>query len=599
MKMSRNKSQLDVYRIDRLAVLTELKDSIDESSYLRMQEISQNMDNFAEISEEDVLYYSSMIIEFIVGQQNNKQKGLKFKSIALEPALYRSYKLVLYEAYSEPTSAVKMLVNDQLIGRTRKNTNVSYVLFLINQRNIFSFCSGSGWQTIKPYADPLFGLHILSHLVSASASCINTVHYRGFTGTIATQRTSFRRNARTNEIIDFGQLCRDLSGRISVERAKEALGIQSSPKRKNVGADFKSSFKLKKRMNLSEFCDLLDKITDLLNSEPYFNVEDVLGITPIGDSSKEKKLKKELLDEVLGKFYTNSLNKDPDDEDVFISDSNISDYMSAGVYRLSYNSHSTSVDEFSCGAHLKEYIDYIISKYQGNSAEMQQYVVNSLKETNIESFGENENDPPLTSGKLVNCIQLNLVYRSRNYIFLEGKWYVVYEGLTDKLNAGLPALIKERFSPIKLPQWRDMDEDTYIDLLSLHHNHAKMHRLRPLNNIELCDTILFSDNRLIFLHIKDGFDTSMRVLTAQVQSSAELLTDVILTNRLDELKAKWNALSYIKNIPGWSIIEDAILGKYRIVECLVMNPGIDIAKDVSSINSTIAKYELSTLIRVY
>jgi uncharacterized protein (TIGR04141 family) len=462
--MSRNKSQLDVYRIDRSAVLNELKESIDESSYLRMQELSNNMNDFVEISEDDMSYFSTTIIEFIIGQQNNKKKGLKYKSIALEPAQHKSYKLVLYEAYSEPISAVKMLVNDQLIGRTRKNSNVSYILFLINQKNMFSFCSGSGWQTIMPYADPLFGLHVLSRLVSANASCINTVHYRGFTGTIATQRTSFRRNARTNEIIDFGQLCRDLSGRISVERAKEALGIQSSPKRKNVGADFKSSFKLKKRMNLSEFCDLLDKITDLLSAEPYFNVEDVLGISPIGDSSKEKILKKELLDEVLNKFYINSLNNNLDDEDVFISDSNISDYMSAGVYRLSYGGHSTSVDEFSCGAHLKEYINYIISNYQGNPAEMQQYIVNSLKGTNIESFAENESEPPLTTGKLVNCIQLDLVYKKHNYIFLEGKWYVVYEGLTDKLNAGLPALIKERLSPTKLPQWKGTDEDTYIDI---------------------------------------------------------------------------------------------------------------------------------------
>lgn len=125
--MSRNKAQLDVYCIDSLAVLNELKESVNDSTHQRIiEKLSNHMIKFEDLSEEDISYFSKMIIEFIINQQNNKKKGLKYEQIALDHAEHKSYKLVLYEAYSKPISAVKTLVRPYYRSYTGKFQCVEY-----------------------------------------------------------------------------------------------------------------------------------------------------------------------------------------------------------------------------------------------------------------------------------------------------------------------------------------------------------------------------------------------------------------------------------------------------------------------------------------
>ncbi len=595
--MPERKSQLDVYRIDRNTILNELSDCINSKLLENLQAISNKMNNALAIPEDEIKFLSETMVNHVIDQQNANVKGLKYIPITLNPSQYNSYELLLYEASSAPTSAVVNLVFDRIVGKTKKNSNVSYILFLCSNRNIYAFCSGSGWQTVTRYVDTLFGLQILSRLIPANTSAINSVHYRGFTGTVAAQTINFRKKARASEVVDFGRLCKDLSGHISIEKAKDALGIDFSTKKKNVGADFKSSFRLRRRMVLAEFCSLLDKITDLLSQKPYFSIEDWLGISPLGDSSREKTLKRELIDELLNRLYRSTIDDSDHGFDMFISDSDISSYMSAGIYKLSVGNEVEKFDEFTCWEDLKLYIKKMIDKYEGDIGSKQQSIVDKLKKTRIDSYLENESGFAITSRKLVDSIHLDFVCDRRNYLRLDGKWYVVYGGLNDRLNNELPLLINDKLSSISLPAWTEDNEDAYIDLLSQQHGHAKMHKKRPLDQIELCDTMFFESNRLLLCHIKDNFNTTMRVLAAQVQSSAELLTDIRLSGRISELKNSWTSYSTIKNIPSWDIVEDALSGKYEIVECIVMNPGVDISSSVSLINSTIAKYELSTLIK--
>ncbi len=150
---------------------------------------------------------------------------------------------------------------------------------------------------------------------------------------------------------------------------------------------------------------------------------------------------------------------------------------------------------------------------------------------------------------------------------------------------------------LKLPTWSSCNEDEYLNILTESNHHAKLHKKKPLDNIELCDTIVFIDNKLILCHVKDNFNTTMRVLVAQIQSSADLLTDIKANNRFDEFHESLKKYFEIPNMPCWEIIQDALNDKYEIFECIVMNPSINILNDVSKIRSIIAKYELSTLIK--
>ena len=247
-------------------------------------------------------------------------------------------------------------------------------------------------------------------------------------------------------------------------------------------------------------------------------------------------------------------------------------------------------------------IEYVkqLKEYFSEEEDVEQNVTNALKETLLESFIEGEEHSD-TSSKLIKCIQLSINYERKNYILVDGEWYVVYEGLEKKLNSELPKLIRGRKPSFSLPNWdSSFSEDGYLDILTdSPYNHAKLHKRRPLDNIELCDTMFMRDKTLVLCHVKDKFNTNMRVLTAQVRSSAELLIDIKMSNRINELARTWGKYKNEKNIPSFDIITKSILGidGYSVEECVVFNPKEEIEKSVENNNSVIAKYELSLLIK--
>ena len=131
---------------------------------------------------------------------------------------------------------------------------------------------------------------------------------------------------------------------------------------------------------------------------------------------------------------------------------------------------------------LTEYVKKL-KEYFSEENDVEQKIVNALKETMLESFIDGEEYAD-TSSKLIKCIQLSINYERKNYILVDGDWYVVYEGLEKKLNSELPKLIRGRKPSFALPKWEShLSEDEYLNVLTgIPYNHAKLHRKRPLDS---------------------------------------------------------------------------------------------------------------------
>lgn len=594
--LASNKSQLDVYRIDTQTVLNDMISHFIEEDKEELQKLIEKMNESEENLSDTVLQCAQSIIEHIIKTHNDKKNTLNYTKKDLSNSFIDNYAMILYEGISKPQSPIYVLLNDRVSGS--KGVSYSHILFVFNKENIFAFCSGAGWQVVSPFVDSLFGLQILSRLIPENAAAINSVKFRGYSGAVSGQETNFRKKARANEIIEFGQLFKDMSGSIGKETIKDALGIELSANRKTVGADFKNSFKLKKRLTLSEFSFLLQKITKLLEVKPYFSVEDWLGLSPLGRTQKDKLLAKELFDEV----FTLILRKAKDNSvhaDAFICDPQLSLYMAANNYKVSYGNCEFEHDEIFDISSLSPFVNQLCAKFCGEE-DADKKIIKALSESVLESFIDGETYPN-TSDKLKKCIQICILHNGKNYILVDGDWYVVYEGLEQKLNRELPGIMQGRISEISLPAWnKGLSEDKYLDFLtSSPYNHAKLHRKRPLDNIELCDTMFLNDKTLVLCHFKDGFNNSMRVLTAQVRSSVELLIDIKMSDRIEDLAMSWKKYEDIENIPDFEIIKKAILGidGYNIEECIVFNPRDEIIKTMDTNDSVIAKYELSLLIK--
>ena len=594
--MASNKSQLDVYKLDIPTVVNEMHDSMTEEEKAEFVELEKAFLASKTDMSESAADFVRKLIDYIIGAHNKKKNSLKYNSKTLNDSVISGYKLNFFEGISHPNSPIYALLENRV--EKSKTTTLSHVLFAYNKDNVFVFCSGSGWQVVSPYVDSLFGLQVMSRLIPENAEAISSVKLRGYSGTVSGQETNYRKKARASEIIEFGQLFKDLTGSIQKDVVEDYLGMEVSSKRKTIGAEFKNSFKLRKRLTLVEFADLLQNLTELLQEEPFFSIEDWLGLSPLGKTQKDKKTIKILFDEAIKQLY----RKAEDDSvqlDIFVCNPNLTAYMSANSYKLSYDELEYESTELYDEMPLTEYVKKL-KEYFSEENDVEQKVVNALKETMLESFIDGEEYAD-TSSKLIKCIQLSINYERKNYILVDGDWYVVYEGLEKKLNSELPKLIRGRKPSFALPKWEShLSEDEYLNVLTgIPYNHAKLHRKRPLDNIELCDTMFMRDKTLVLCHMKDGFNTNMRVLTAQVRSSAELLIDIKMSNRINELAAVWGRYKDEKNVPAFDIITKSILGidGYTVEECVVFNPKDEIEKSVENNDSVIAKYELSLLIK--
>lgn len=596
--MPKDKSQLDIYQIERETVVTEMCKSLAPDEQAQLTTLFETV-TVGTPTPENIAVLSESIVEYIIRKQNNNPKVLHYESISLSPNTVRGYTLMLYEACSRPHSPIAAILQGRTETEPRTGMNVSHILFAYDKSSIYAVCSGAGWQVVTPYASSQFGLNILARLIPPNEEAISSARYRGFAGTVAAQDTSYRRKARASEVAEFGRLLKDLSGHISAETVHDELGIDVTSGRKYIGANFKNTFKIRKSISLSELGDLFVKITELMGEEPLFSIEDWLGIAPLGKTQREKALRETLTHEALMKICRAALDESAERDEVFICDPKLSLYMAANSYKVAMGDYEQIFDEFNNENELFEYIARLSSTLPSEDNREEQ-LVQLLTNAHLLSFSE-ANTSPDTDSLLIKCLQLSIVYQRRSYILIEGEWYAVYEGLNNKLNRDLPQMVSNRLSSLSLPTWvRTSSEDEYLDLLSSQCSHAKLHRLQPLDRIELCDTVVLDGKKLVFCHVKEGFDTKMRVLTAQVRSSAKVLTDLRAGNRLDNLQRTWlTSLRNIPNLPSWNIVEKAILGEdgYNIAECIVFHPDSDISHSVAWSNSVIAKYELSTLIK--
>ncbi len=70
--MADDKTQLDVYRIDRTTVLNEIQNNLSGDKYNILINISHDIDNKIDIVEENIHLFFNHVVNHIIQQQNKK-----------------------------------------------------------------------------------------------------------------------------------------------------------------------------------------------------------------------------------------------------------------------------------------------------------------------------------------------------------------------------------------------------------------------------------------------------------------------------------------------------------------------------------------------
>lgn len=613
------KVQIDIYRIDIQSIFNEMaNNTLDEEKIEEYQVLIQRiMQRDNALTLNDVHNFLSLAVDFVIGEQNGNlvTHPLQYDIVNLQNVDNLPYKLFLFAASTRPLNAMAVLLSGKINADTinsLRNTNTSCVLFAYNQNEMYAFCSGSGWHVVQRYIDQFFGIQVLSRLIPQDSPAISAMKNRAFSGSIAGQSTTYRRSVRPIEVVDFGQVCKDLAGSIQTSILRDRLNLAINTKRTHINGDFKNSFRLRRKMNLQEIVQLLDRLTALLDTAPYFSFEEWLGITPLSETKSDRR-RKDRLKTALSNILYDYVNSPAPRQHLgyFVSNEKIEDYSCANRFDLVIKNpinFSRSVENLFEIDDLAVILQEILEGIgDDDEAAKRHEFATRLNDAQIYAYEQHGQDTPtlLTKGKLFEHVHGEVWDDAENqaFILLDGAWYTVYDGLKQRLNQILPTLLRNRLvQNHPLPAWVDGDEEAYIQHVIATQGGAALHRKRPLDNIELCDLIRIEGNAVCLYHIKDSFDTTMRTLVSQIRDSAALIADIRSNGRTVELEAKWRELNNeVPNLLPWADFLSAITGTgdKQLVERLVIRPTCDILSHPEMSRSTIAKYELAALVKLW
>ena len=137
---------------------------------------------------------------------------------------------------------------------------------------------------------------------------------------------------------------------------------------------------------------------------------------------------------------------------------------------------------------------------------------------------KDDNDNTLTSGKIIEHIHGEIKYLEQSYFLVDGEWYLIDSSFIEDLNKECSQLIKRVIDDKLISEKFNVNEnESDFNLKFINQPNWLVFDTITPNNMELCDILKYDSSSIHLVHIKKGFDNSLRNLASQVIISAKLL----------------------------------------------------------------------------
>jgi uncharacterized protein (TIGR04141 family) len=550
------------------------------------------------------------VVEVVVDTINRKASGRTWEP---EPINVKDYpdQVRIYSSTATMPPGWRKFLSPALAKNSKLQVCVNvihgFLCFVDGEPDIFLITGGMGaFHAIDEHVYQHFGLDVLVRIIEKSSPVIRGIGDRGVTGILLGQSRNFREDQRLSNEDAFGRIYKevkaDLQQRILV---KDFRFSKESLKRIKSGCLAKTSFKINKSISFPELIHLTKAFGTLLKRDPKFALNKVNLI------DKRKKQNHGLL-QALNEHFVEHLYqqyKKGQPFDVDLLNKEYEKYLDASTYVFPLNDEEEV--EFDDAPTLQELIDELVD-------------ADSLFTDGVEDFkhsvmlkqltAKDEEGIVLTSESVLKQLHGELKHDRKNYFYVDEDWYEVHPTFTKDLNRECEEIIKECWDSTLIGKVFDVKEEGDYNLKFVGEpGWLVLDTITP-ENIELCDLLHYTDDHLYLVHVKQGFDNSLRDLTAQMSIAANRLHEDSRNQYLFVESVQARAVQGLKSTSGKSklLAEQAFpagglpeLFKRTHVRnvcfCLAV---VDTAKadrsldgDLSAFNSNIAKYFLVQLYR--
>ncbi|NVN96530.1 MAG: TIGR04141 family sporadically distributed protein [Bacteroidetes bacterium] len=495
----------------------------EKRSNIAIWKIDKNIDQFIgkNINE---------IIDSIVEVFNKKRKLYPVK-IAVDSYDGKNMK-IFYSIRKSPgwSMFLSCLIKDDLSEGEKDDIfstmNKDVILFIYDDKDIFSITGGSGYNIIQSYIDERFPFDIAKRLLNGE---FKSSEVRDLTGSIYSQSKNFRRNYNFSKREAFGKVWKKLTGKIDSKILRDSLYINFSSgknQKKDFNADIKSSFTFRKSITFDEVVSIVKEIQALLNKETTPEQDKIFGFLDTLKEVKSKEQKEILRDVLIKKIFD------------FIKSSN------SECDSLDF-CHPKEIVAFLCGS------NYMINEQMKwddspSATEVLLKIRDNFKEDNFDDFKnkfyhlylqfQDNDDSENIIDNLWKYFHGEVEKGNKKYFFIDGKWYEI---VGDFLNRLRDDFCDEVFgqksiliSDIPYVDW-GLNEDegsfnkNHIGKSNFIFGDKIFYKQTDKGKIELFDLIYITDDKIYIIQAKEGFSASVRDACSQIQMSIEIIENII------------------------------------------------------------------------
>ncbi len=537
----------------------------------------------------------------------SKIRAKGFKKQALIVDSFGNFDLLLFYRKSSSEVSWKEFITtiakeDSKILKSRLGQNESFVLFLKVQSTaqIFAVTGGFGHTAIQDFTNQEFGLEIISRLVRSDERVLRAAKEKSIVGSILGSVKFFRNEYNLFENENFGNIYQELQANLSKQILIDTFGFTAAEVPKSGLCIAKSSFMIKKSLDLPTLTRIIDRCIQLLSSSNAPIVINSVSKIDKRQRSLLTALEARLFDAVWKTLLPNF------NSDIEICHKEFDRYLTANEFYL-----STKVGGQTKQSTFQEPLQNM-SMTIGHFTSLRAGLTKNqferfFDQTIVESI--DENGSVLTTGKLRDHLFTEITDNSHSYFFIDREWFEIKDTFVERLNAHCKSFVKDHQYGRQLERWgATISSEGKYNLSHLGKDKTLVFDTVTPENIEACDILQWDAEKIYFVHVKEGFKNTTRDLTNQILIAAKRLREDKLAGgvyfrKLYQTVSTSSGLTALK--PQLSALSEddfvQLFNERRLAFVLAIldtsASGVRRLVDMEQFDSNIAKFSLHSLIQ--
>lgn len=557
--------------------------------------------SFYEIRE----YSLTDIINYIVNRHRQKTK----KTNELGEALSKFEKDDLtYHLYTFTTELIDSPWKEYLPQKLTENENLSiqqpsFVLFVENKRDIYVIIGGYGLHVVKRFFNHTFGLDLLARIAVPEYNRVRSVKFRGVTGNVASNMLFFRNDHRLIDTIQFGKIHTEVNFEFRPETITDVFDFIDDYKLNDSIYGFASSaFQIKYSLTFDQIHELIKKIAEIEKS--IQNFVPLSAFTEIKDSKKVSedlrfelfhKIRKDIIKLFEPKRAEYSKKFDLD----FCHPSKMETFYECDEYEVfEKNAHKPFVRTDNKNDIYEKVMQYIW-EHELNS-ELSKFM-SFLGGAQVKGYKQ---EKIVTYAPFMSHITCEINIRNISYFCIDNVWYELNKKFVEDIDQRCQKMVSTNMLDVSMlsKKWEnpiEVSEGDYNLSYRGENDYIVLDKILG-NNIELCDLLYITEEKLYLIHVKKGFDAKMRDLANQIEISAQNLWHDVSGDTSPFLDSVYYSLEKHENF-NYSIVKTKqefkkLFKEKEIIYVLAFVSTLKetekITNDISITKSNIAKFSV-------